>query len=128
VAGFSVARFDTDGTLDATFGEDGMARADFTPDGDWANALAIQPDGKIVAAGLAGWRGWQPEVSDTLFALARFNADGTLDDTFGGDGKVTTSFAGVRPEAEGVAIQADGKIVAAGRAGGRFAVARYLGE
>ncbi|MQA76160.1 MAG: hypothetical protein GEU88_17810 [Solirubrobacterales bacterium] len=81
--------------------------------------MAIQPDGKIVAAGRAGG----------LFALARYNPDGSLDATFGSGGKVVTSIGDGGDFARAVAIQADGKIVAAGRTaqgGGNVAVARYL--
>jgi uncharacterized delta-60 repeat protein len=109
----SVRRYNANGTLDATFGGDGVVNP-----GVATGALAIQADGKIVAAGGSG----------DGFGLARYNSDGTPDTTFGGDGTVMTSFAGGFVGASGVAIQADGKIVAAGRAGGRFALARYLGE
>jgi uncharacterized delta-60 repeat protein len=109
----SVLRYNVNGTLDATFGGGGAVAAGIATD-----ALTIQTDGKIVAAG----------GSDEGFGVARLNADGALDSTFGGDGTVMTSFAGDFVRASGVAIQADGKIVAAGRAGGRFALARYLGE
>jgi hypothetical protein len=73
-----------------------------------------------VAAVLAGFQD---------FALARYNSNGSLDTTFSGDGKVTTDFAGSFDEAYAVAIQGDGKIVAAGLAEvsgfGDFALARY---
>jgi uncharacterized delta-60 repeat protein len=85
--------------------------------------VAIQVNGKIVAAGPAAGSGGR-------FALARYNLNGTLDATFGGDGRVTTDFTAGEDLCFGVAIQADGKIVAAGHAwgsGGRFALARYLG-
>ena len=62
------------------------------------------------------------------FALARYNPNGTLDPSFSGDGKQTTNFA-VHDRANGVALQANGKIVAVGSGGpgGDFALARYLG-
>ena len=92
-----------------------------------ANALAIQSDGKIVAAGRAFVDFWGN------FALARYNADGTLDETFGTGGKVLTSF-GERSNdsAAAVAVQTDGKIVAAGGGGPcspacQIELARYLG-
>ena len=89
--------------------------------------MAIQADGKIVAAGHAF-------VSTNDFALVRYNADGTLDASFGIAGKVTTDF-GNRDIAFAVATQADGQIVAAGssevtvsnRDFGAFALARYDG-
>jgi uncharacterized delta-60 repeat protein len=97
---------------------------DFAGAFDIAGAVAIQGDGKIVAAGGA-------EVSGADdFALARYNANGSLDPTFSGDGKVTTDFAGDSDQAHAVAIQANGRIVAAGHAfvsgtDDDFALARY---
>ncbi|HET6771374.1 MAG TPA: delta-60 repeat domain-containing protein [Actinomycetota bacterium] len=128
---FALARYNTDGSLDTTFGGDGKVTTDFAAGGDSASAVAIQGDGKIVAAGFAIVSG------NNDFALARYNTDGSLDTTFGGDlpfpvpgdGKVTTDFAGSQDLAHGVAIRADGKIVAAGQArvsgSDDFALARY---
>jgi uncharacterized delta-60 repeat protein len=122
--GFALARYNTDGSLDTTFSGDGKVTTDFTGDLDEAYAVAIQGDGKIVAAGVADVTG---HVAD--FALSRYNADGSLDTTFDGDGKVTTDFASDSDLARGVAIQGDGRIVAAGLAAVSgptgFALARY---
>ena len=112
------------GQLDTSFGGDGKVTTDVTARGDFASKVAIQADGKIVVVGGASWEG------NPKFVILRYNADGTLDTTFGGDGRVTTDFTGAEDAAWGVAIQADGKIVAAGDAGlrtgnSRFAVARY---
>ena len=138
---FAVARYDTDGTLDTSFSDDGMVRTNFTPQYDKLADVAVQPDGKIVVAGTAAY--WMVELPDALeerAALARYNLDGTLDSTFGGgDGKVTTSFhsrrCGGSNESYGLAIQPDGKIVEGGSAGcaasvgglphPRWALARY---
>ncbi|MCY4440164.1 MAG: Ig-like domain-containing protein, partial [Deltaproteobacteria bacterium] len=120
---FALARYNTDGTLDTTFSADGKVTTDFAGNDDEANAVAIQSDGKIVAAGFAN------DGSDDNFALARYNADGSLDTTFSSDGKVTTDFGGNDDEVRAVAIQPDGKIVAAGFANdgsdNNFALARY---
>jgi uncharacterized delta-60 repeat protein len=118
---FALARYNTDGSLDTTFGGDGKVTTDFAGSGsrDEAHAVAIQGDGKIVAAGLAVVSG----IFD--FALARYNTDGSLDTIFSGDGKVTTDFAGDFDVANGVVIQANGRIVAAGFAGDDFGLARY---
>ena len=122
---FALARYNSDGTLDATFGVNGKVMTDYTPRGDGANGVAIQADGKIVAAGVAGISSGHPR-----FALARYNSDGTLDASFGVDGKVRTYVNAQGSAATGVAIQADGRIVAAGWALGRswqkVALARYL--
>ena len=105
---FAIARYDRDGTLDTTFGKNGRVRIGFTPSGDDAAAdVAIQPDGKIVVIGSSF-------VLDR-FALARLDPDGTLDDTFHADGKVTTNAGDGTDSAGAVAIQPDGKIVVAGQ-------------
>jgi len=132
---FGVARYDTDGALDTTFGGDGIVRTNFTKGQDATTGVAIQSDGKILVVGHtsritgAGW-------TVGRFAVARYDTDGTLDTTFGGDGKVTTHFptpSELPPPFEGatgVAIQGDGKIVAGGVVNlfcscSRFGVARY---
>jgi uncharacterized delta-60 repeat protein len=116
---FALARYTPDGSLDASFDGDGKLTTTFTGDHDSAHDLAIQADGKIVAAGTAGF---------DSYALARYESDGSLDPSFGEDGKVLTNLTGGFDVAYAVAIQADGKIVVAGSAGGvggRFALVRY---
>jgi uncharacterized delta-60 repeat protein len=121
---FALARYNRDGSLDDSFGDDGKVTTSFAGYFDEALSIAVQPDGKIVAAGLTLVSG-----ADNDFALARYNRDGTLDDGFGVAGKVTTDFAGAGAVARSVALQPDGKIVAAGYAainGAQdFALARY---
>ncbi len=104
---FALARYRTDGTLDATFGTEGKVTTDFSDNADVAFALAIQPDGMIVAAGATG------EFPTAAFALARYNADGSLDAGFGAGGRVTIEF-GRDARAHALAIQSDGKIVTGG--------------
>jgi uncharacterized delta-60 repeat protein/RHS repeat-associated protein len=120
---FSIVRYNVDGTLDTTFGDclfasPGKTTVDFFSD-DYAYAVAIQPDGKIVVAGQSGGGD---------FAVARLTSSGNFDTTFDSDGKLTTSFGG-SDFAYAVAIQSDGKIVVGGytTAGTDkdFAVARY---
>ena len=122
---FALARYNSDGSLDASFGSGGKVTTDFFGDGDQARTIAIQSDGKIVAAGVIDKRG-----TATDFALARYNLNGTLDVSFGAGGKVATDFFGKNDGADDIAIQPDGKIVAAGVAlnepvGFHFALARY---
>ena len=104
---FALARYRTDGTLDATFGTEGKVTTDFSDNADVAFALAIQRDGMIVAAGATG------EFPTEAFALARYNADGSLDAGFGAGGRVMIEF-GRDARAHTLAIQSDGKIVTGG--------------
>jgi uncharacterized delta-60 repeat protein len=118
---FALARYNPNGTLDTTFGGDGRVITAFEGHAA-ALDIALQPDGKIVAVGQAN----NPSTGNRDFALARYHPDGTLDTTFGGDGRVTTAFEGDAP-ANAVALQPDGKIVLAGSVGFSpdFALARY---
>ncbi|HEX4697540.1 MAG TPA: delta-60 repeat domain-containing protein [Candidatus Udaeobacter sp.] len=121
-AEFTVLRYNPDGTLDSGFGESGKAITDIGRDSDDATSVALQSDGKIVAAG----RTFAPTNND--FAVARYNRDGKLDLSFNATGKATADF-GKRDYAHSVAVQSDGKIVVAGDAehgdGRIFAVARF---
>jgi uncharacterized delta-60 repeat protein len=128
-ARYRVARLNSDGTLDATFGVDGKVMTGFTSGSDSASGVAIQADRKIVVVGEDG--SGRRAQSDTKFALARYNSDGTLDASFGVNGKVMTDFTPRGDGAAGVAIQADGKIVVAGMANSgrskmKVALARYV--
>ncbi len=106
---FGLARFNSDGTLDASFGTGGVVRSDFSGGRDAARAVLPQADGRIVAAGSAG------SGSDTDFALVRYLADGTLDASFGAGGWASTPLLDFDDdEAAALAMQADGKLVAAG--------------
>src|SRR5438876_8573978 len=95
------------GDLDATFGTGGTVTTAFGTSSAWARGVALQ-GGKIVAVGYAN--------NDTqgVFALARYNPDGSLDATFGAGGTVTTAIGTISDFANAVAVQGDGKIVAAG--------------
>jgi uncharacterized delta-60 repeat protein len=107
---FGVARLNTDGTFDTTFGAGGRL---FTTVGQWADSaddVAIQPDGKIVVVGSS-----QTQFSGTYdVAVVRYNANGSLDTSFSGDGKLTVPVAGLSEYAHAAAIQSDGNIVVAG--------------
>ena len=97
-----------DGDLDPTFAANG-GRTDITGSNvaDHANAVALAPDGKFVVAGST-----TGSLEDT--ALVRYGVDGTLDPTFSGDGKQVTPIGSSADQANGVAVQSDGKIVVAG--------------
>ncbi|MFB7175969.1 calcium-binding protein [Streptomyces sp. NPDC056254] len=119
--GTVLARFNPDGGLDTAFGGgDGSVIADLSTGFDLALGVALQADGKIVTAGAA--------TDDGETAVARFNTDGSLDASFGGgDGFVTANLGGF-DQAEGVVVQADGKIVTAGHAGSDATVARFTAD
>src|SRR5262245_20175745 len=106
-AEFALARYKTNGSLDTTFGVGGTATSAIGTGNDVANALVQQADGKLVAAGYS-----QGTTID--FALARFNANGTLDSTFGTGGKVVTPIGTSNDVANALVQQADGQLVAAG--------------
>jgi uncharacterized delta-60 repeat protein len=113
---FALARYNTDGTLDRTFGDGGTVTTDFSGSDDVAWALTAQADGNIVVGGMA----------DGDFALARYNVDGTLDPRFGAGGRVTLDFGSQGDRVSALVVQTDGKVVAAGVAGGvDFALARF---
>lgn len=104
---FAIVRYNSDGTLDTTFGDGGIVAIDFGSGEDVAKGVVIQPDAKILVAGRA-------DVGGMQFAVARLESDGSLDATFGGDGRVTTDFGAGVDLGEGIALQDDGKIVVAG--------------
>ncbi|HEX2622774.1 MAG TPA: delta-60 repeat domain-containing protein, partial [Phototrophicaceae bacterium] len=127
-ADFALVRYNSDGSIDSTFGVGGIVTTSFTADSDdAANTLVIQPDGKIVAAGKS--RNLTPPAGVTDFALARYNSDGTLDLTFNGTGLVTTSLATTHNEVLNLVLQPDNKLITSGKASdankSHLGVARY---
>lgn len=98
--------FSQAGSLDLSFDADGIVIADI--DDDYTNAMTIQSDGKIVITG------YSYNGSDYDFSLARFNSDGSPDNSFSTDGELMADFGGFDQFASSVAVQTDGKIVAAG--------------
>lgn len=105
---FALIRCNSVGVPDNTFGTGGIATTAIGNTDDRGTSVAIQGDGKIVLAG------WANNGNDHDFALARYNSNGTLDNTFGTGGKVITAIGGDTDNCGSVAIQSDGKIVLGG--------------
>jgi uncharacterized delta-60 repeat protein len=110
---FALVRYNANGILDTTFGTGGEVITAVGSSGE-GNSLGIQSDGKIVLGGYA----------DSNFALVRYNTDGSLDNTFGLGGRVTTVI-GTYSAGKSIGIQNDGKIVLGGYAEADFALVRY---
>jgi uncharacterized delta-60 repeat protein len=128
--GLGVARYASDGRLDASYGSGGVSKASF-PRSAWAEALARQPDGATVVAGVAVPDSAAP--NDYAFAIARFDRDGKLDRFFGAGSTDVGSSSW--DEGRSVAVQGDGRIVVGGftaplqggdPVGGDFALVRYI--
>ncbi|MFT3681559.1 MAG: GEVED domain-containing protein [Ferruginibacter sp.] len=107
---FIIARYNYNGTLDNTFSGDGLQITSLSAADDKAYAIKILTTGKILVAGAAG----------TNVGLAQYNSDGTLDNTFDGDGIKVSDFGTTTDVARALAVQTDGKIIIAGSV-----VARY---
>src|SRR5262249_3670469 len=124
---FTLVRYRPDGKLDATFGKGGRVKTSLASQDDEALDLALQPDGKIVVVG-AGNGG-----SQQYGILARYDADGSLDHTFGTSGSVRSASADIS-FLRAVAVQPDGKIVVVGSTVDaesgefHFTLGRYLAD
>ncbi|WGF94121.1 T9SS type A sorting domain-containing protein [Aequorivita marisscotiae] len=105
---FAVARLNPDGSLDNTYGNNGVATTQIVDEANYANGLVIQADDKVVLAGRT------VKLFDYDFAMIRFNTDGTLDSTFGNGGKVSTDNDGKEDHGYAIAMQPDNKIILAG--------------
>ncbi len=119
---FALLRHNTDGSLDSSFGIDGVVLSDFGGDNDTLTALALDSAGGIMAAGSSG----TSPSSD--FRIARYLPDGMIDATFGISGTMTTDFGGY-DSAQDMLVQPDGKFVLVGYTGERpmtdLAMTRY---
>ena len=107
---FFVARYNPDGSLDASFDFDGIVTTDFGAS-EVPMAIAIQPDWKIV---VVGYSEIGPFNGGAKIAVARYNTDGSLDSSFSADGKAVTDLNSSHELATSVAVQTDGKIVLTG--------------
>ena len=116
-------KYKSDGSLDTSFSGDGILTTAISSGIDIPNGIVVQDDGKILAAGYSN------NGSNDDFAIVRYDSDGTLDDTFGVNGIVTTPIGAGNDLGFGIALQSDGKIVVAGQADNGtdddFAVLRY---
>ncbi len=115
---FCTVRYNTTGTLDTSFGNNGTVITNIGQVSE-ATAIGIQADNKIVIGG------WSNDGSITSFALARYNTDGSLDTNFGTNGIVTTTISTNGSTINSLVIRSDQLIVAAGTAGINYAAARY---
>ena len=121
---FAVVRLNANGALDKTFGKNGLATTDMGAARDKIEAIAVGSDGKIVVAG------WTNNNGNTRFALARYNANGSLDTTFGSGGKVVSDLRAGTESIQGIVLQGDkilvaGASAASGSLPSEFTVARY---
>ena len=103
-----LARFNTDGSLDTSFGSGGKVITGLRGGGSTVRGLVIQGDGKIVAAGYSG-NGFEDDVT-----LVRYNTDGSLDNSFGSGGTVTTPIGTFNDRGNALALQPAGKLVVLG--------------
>jgi uncharacterized delta-60 repeat protein len=116
-----VARYHTNGSLDTTFNGTGYRRTTILTS-TYGSAIVLQNDGKIIAGGTT------ISAGDGQFAVARYHSNGSLDTTFNSTGSVTTNIVvGAGDDSiSGIALQSDGKIIAAGTTSSyTFAVVRY---
>ena len=118
---FALVRYNSDGSLDLSFGDEGKFATN-----SYGNSVAVQADGKILVAGSS-----YNSTNNYDFALVRYNTNGSLDTTFSGDGKLTTDIATGTDQGQSVTLQTDGKILVAGRSinsttnNNDFALVRY---
>src|SRR5439155_652568 len=110
------------GDLDQTFGRGGKVTTDFNGTTDIAYAIALQPDGKMVVAGISYANN---DYSGEDFAVVRYNPNGTRDTTFGVNGKATTDFPNLASVPSAVIVQPDGKLLVVG---GAFPLFTFLGD
>jgi len=121
---FALVRYDTDGTLDRSFGDTGVVNIDFDGSDAEATALCIANDGQLIITG----------VINSRFGLVRINSNGNIDSSFGNNGAITTTIQDGDDIPKGIAVQYDGKIVVVGWSynsamlGDDPTVARYIAE
>ncbi len=126
---FALVRYTSDGSLDASFGNGGIVTTSISTGDDSAQALVLQPDGKVLVAGFAHYDRTNADATNTDFTLVRYTSTGSLDPTFGNGGIVTTPIGPSYDWAAVLALQPDGKVLVAGSAWNGtdydFALVRY---
>ena len=122
---FGLARLNTDGSPDTSFAGVGWVVTDLNGNDDFAQSVALQPDGRLLVAGYSDISEEPSYNPESIFALARFNADGSLDASFGTNGWLTTDLAGFDDECFAMSLLPDGRIVLAGESEARFALVMY---
>jgi uncharacterized delta-60 repeat protein len=134
---FAIVRYNPDGTLDNTFGTNGRVITDIDASGDRSESIIVQNDGKILVAGIASKLNPNFDQQIGRFAIVRYNPDGTLDNTFGTNGRVITAIdrGRERNDVGSIKLQSDGSIVLVGSINNTFGdndndfvLARYLSD
>ncbi len=115
----ALVRYNTDGSLDTSFGSNGIVTTDICREYDYGYSVALQSDGKILVAG------YMDNTLSAEIALVRYNSDGSLDTSFGSDGKVLTRLSSSGDQGRSIAVQSDGKILVAGSSCGDIVLIRY---
>jgi uncharacterized delta-60 repeat protein len=122
LAAVGLARYNSDGTLDPSFGTGGKLTTQVGIAYDLAYSVAVMPNGKILVAGLS------QQGNEDKFAILRYLPDGSLDGSYGIGGKMLVSFADGNDFANAVAIDQIGRAVVAGSAGSLLGIARLVSE
>lgn len=117
---FAIVRYNSNGSLDMTFGSDGKVRTDFHGEDDSSYGMFLMPNGKIMLAG------YTTKNTQSDFAVAQYLSDGSLDSSFNGNGKMTIDIERGDDIAFGIKAQADGKIIVGGQANTRQSPAAAL--
>lgn len=110
---FALVRYNSDGSLDTSFGSNGLTTTDLGAS-DAITDIILQPNGKIIAVGSSGIPPLALSAGTSFLALARYNSNGSLDTDFGTAGKIVANELGTPTAALAVTLQGDGKIVVAG--------------
>ncbi len=116
---FALVRYYSNGNLDSSFGNNGKVTTAAGPDNDYARSVALQPDGKIIVVGttykLDNSRCYNPFYFPASIVI-RYNSNGSIDSSFGQNGKLIFNINQNFDNANAVALQPDGKILVAGTA------------